>query len=125
MLGVSLAFAIAEKIVCSPAYTLFVTHYPQLTSLAAIYPNVKNVHLKTAVDVIGGSTAAAAAPAPLGGVAATAQGQGGATMRYLHQVGHGPCDMRSGYGIMMAEACGFPSDLIADARALQVITIHP
>ena len=48
--GLSIAFAIAEQLQCSPATTLFVTHYPQITSLAAMYPNVKNVHMRTSLD---------------------------------------------------------------------------
>jgi len=50
----SIAFAIAEQLQASAASTMFVTHYPQITSLAAMYPNVKNVHMRTSLD-IGGS----------------------------------------------------------------------
>jgi DNA mismatch repair ATPase MutS len=49
--GVSIAFAIAEQLLASSAYTLYVTHYPQLTSLSTMYTNVKNVHLRTSIDV--------------------------------------------------------------------------
>ena len=37
----------------------------------------------------------------------------------LLQVGTGPCDMKSGYGLLMAEAAGFPAELVAEARGLQ------
>lgn len=82
VLGMSIAFAIAESLLDSNAITLFVTHYPQITYLAHLYQNAKNVHLKTSIDLsLGGDSAIAAD-----------------SIKYLHLVGSGPCDMRSGYG---------------------------
>jgi len=81
-----------------------VTHYPQITSLAGLYANVKNVHLKTAIDSSG----------PIGPAI-------GASIKYLREVGAGPCDLRSGYGILMAEQCGFPSAVLLDARELRAV----
>jgi len=40
--GISLSWAISEKILLTKAQTLFVTHYKELTELQKIYPNVKN-----------------------------------------------------------------------------------
>ena len=89
--------------------TLFVTHYPQITSLVHMYPNVKNVHLKTAID-------ATALPAAGARAAATPSASSSTAMKYLHEVGTGPCDMKSGYGLIMAEHSGFPRQVIDDAR---------
>lgn len=85
------------------------THYPQITSLAAMYGNAKNVHLKTAIDSTGGPSAI------------HVPGGSGASIKYLREVGAGPCDLRSGYGILMAEQCGFPSAVLLDARELRTV----
>ena len=106
-LGVSLAFAIAESLLQSGAFTLFVTHYPLVTSLPNLYPNVKNFHLKTSF-----TAGATAAPAPQSTQSAT-------DMVYLHSIAAGPSDLQLGYGILMAEKCGFSQEIIADARAIQ------
>ncbi|KAJ1417315.1 muts domain V-domain-containing protein, partial [Ochromonadaceae sp. CCMP2298] len=98
--GLSIAFAIAEELLRSRALTLFVTHYPQITNLVRMYANVKNIHMKTTVDSAS--------------VASTG-------MRYLREVGNGPCDMTSCYGIIMAESMGFPADITAEARTLRSI----
>ena len=102
----SIAFAIAEALLNTQAFTLFVTHYPQITSLPSMYPNVKNVHLKTSIDTRG-----------VGQTAAAVGAEGGIV--YLHEIGSGPCDMRSGYGLIMAEQCGYPADIVADAREIR------
>lgn len=41
--GLAIAWAVAEKLLSSYAYTLFVTHYSQIPALADLYPSVKNV----------------------------------------------------------------------------------
>ena len=85
--------------------TLFVTHYPQVTVLAQIYPQAKNVHMKTSIDLAAGFSPSLNTSG----------------IKYLHEVITGPCDMRSGYGVVMAEQCGFPSDVLADARTMRTI----
>ncbi len=57
----SIAFAIAESLLDTGSMTLLVTHYPQITHLANLYPAVKNMHLKTSIDlsIRDGSDAAA------------------------------------------------------------------
>ena len=40
-------------------------------------------------------------------------------IKFLHEIGSGPSDMQQGYGILMAELCGFPNDVLAMARALR------
>ena len=49
--GMSIAFAIAESLLDTGSMTLLVTHYPQITHLANLYPAVKNMHLKTSIDL--------------------------------------------------------------------------
>jgi DNA mismatch repair ATPase MutS len=73
-----------------------------------MYGNAKNVHLKTAIDSTGGSSA-------------SIHGGSGASIKYLREVSAGPCDLRSGYGILMAEQCGFPSAVLLDARELRTV----
>ena len=123
--GVSLAFAIAERLAnaststststsiatssssgqsglsspVSQPYTLFVTHYPQLTALADMYPNVANVHLKTSIDVQAMTALAVSATAvtrPTAGLGQEGGGGGGVEqqqqqqqqhIKFLHQVG--------------------------------------
>lgn len=41
------------------------------------------------------------------------------TIRFLHQVCSGPSELQTGYGIQMAEMCGFPNELLAEARKFQ------
>jgi DNA mismatch repair ATPase MutS len=81
----SIAFSIAESLLTTEAITLFVTHYPQITLLANLYPNAKNMHLKTTIvtSTSGGSNQAGAVTDGI---------------KYLHQIGNGACDMKSGYG---------------------------
>ena len=47
----SIAFSIAESLLETGCMTLLVTHYPQITHLANLYPAVKNMHLKTSIDL--------------------------------------------------------------------------
>ena len=86
----------------SSAYTLFVTHYPQLTSLSTMYSNVKNVHLRTSIDIspplnvpfhgIESSSGRVADATP----ANHKDHQPNQRMKFLYQVTGGPCDMKSG-----------------------------
>lgn len=93
--------------------TLFVTHYPQITTLASMYPNVKNVHLRTSIDANSLPSPSAAPSVSLSPIHTP--------LKYLHEVGAGPCDMKSGYGIIMAEQSGFPRHVIDDARQLRSV----
>jgi DNA mismatch repair ATPase MutS len=71
-----------------------------------MYSNVKNVHLKTTLDAISVSD---------GNISKAPQ----SVLRYLHEIETGPCEMRSGYGIIMAEDSGFPQSVLEDARAFR------
>jgi DNA mismatch repair protein MutS len=87
--GLALAYAIArhlaEKTRC---YTLFATHYFELTQLAGELPNVANVHL----DAIEHKD----------------------RIVFLHRLEPGPAD-RS-YGIHVAHLAGIPKDVVRAAR---------
>jgi DNA mismatch repair protein MutS len=87
--GLSLAWAcaayIAKKI---RAFTLFATHYFELTSLAGEAPGVRNVH-----------------------VAAVEHGE---TLVFLHSVKEGPANQS--YGLQVAALAGIPKSVTAQAR---------
>jgi len=87
--GLSLAWAcavyIAEKL---QAYTLFATHYFELTALSGSYPTIDNVHLD-----------------------ATEHQHG---LVFLHAVKQGPANQS--YGLQVAQLAGIPRPVIAMAR---------
>ncbi len=87
--GLSLAWACAEHLASRMgAYTLFSTHYFELTQLCRELESVRNVHLE-AVEY-------------------------GDRIVFLHQVRAGPAD-RS-YGLQVAQLAGIPRAVIACAR---------
>ena len=90
--GISLAFSAAEWLLATPAITLYITHFPQLTLLPRMYPNARCIHMRTAAS---------------------------AGITFLHSVGDGPSAWQTGYGIEMARSCGFPRALVRRAEALQ------
>jgi DNA mismatch repair protein MutS len=87
--GLSLAWAVARDIATRVhAFTLFATHYFELTTLAGEVPGCANVHLD-----------------------ATEHGEG---IVFLHAVKEGPAD-RS-YGLAVAQLAGVPAPVIGAAR---------
>ena len=87
--GLSLAWAMARHIAARvKAFTLFATHYFELTALAAEVEGCVNVHLD-----------------------ATEHGEG---IVFLHAVREGPAN-RS-YGLQVAQLAGVPREVIAQAR---------
>jgi DNA mismatch repair protein MutS len=87
--GLSLAWAVARHLATKiGAFTLFATHYFELTGLAAELPGVVNVHLD-----------------------ATEHGD---ELVFLHAVKEGPAN-RS-YGLAVAKLAGVPQPVIAAAR---------
>jgi DNA mismatch repair protein MutS len=87
--GLSLARAAAVHLAAtSCAFTLFATHYFELTELAAEYPTIANVHLD-AVEY-------------------------GEQLVFMHTVKDGPAN-RS-FGLQVAALAGLPKTVIADAR---------
>jgi DNA mismatch repair protein MutS len=87
--GLALARAAAVHLaVASRAFTLFATHYFELTELAGEYPSIANVHLD-AVEY-------------------------GEQLVFMHAVKEGPAN-RS-FGLQVAALAGLPKSVIADAR---------
>ncbi|TAJ55583.1 MAG: DNA mismatch repair protein MutS [Nevskiaceae bacterium] len=101
--GLSLARASAEHLAVSVrAYTLFATHYFEITALASEKPGVANVHLEVAEYSTSGNGAGADA--------------GGETLAFLHSVREGPAN-RS-YGLHVAALAGVPKPVIEQARRI-------
>ena len=87
--GLSLAWAVARQLALKArAFTLFATHYFELTSLANEVPGVVNVHLD-----------------------ATEHGE---SLIFLHTVREGPAN-RS-YGLAVAQLAGVPREVVTAAR---------
>ncbi|TDR78314.1 DNA mismatch repair protein MutS [Paludibacterium purpuratum] len=87
--GLALAWAIAKALIeKNRAYTLFATHYFELTRLASDYPSVANVHL-SAVEHKD-------------------------RIVFLHHVEEGPASQS--YGLAVAQLAGVPAKVIRDAR---------
>jgi DNA mismatch repair protein MutS len=87
--GLSLAWAtaayISDKI---KAYTLFATHYFELTSLTQIYPTIQNIHLRALEHED--------------------------KIVFIHQVQQGPASQS--YGLQVASLAGVPKQVIAQAK---------
>jgi DNA mismatch repair protein MutS len=87
--GLSLAWACAAYIASKiRAFTLFATHYFELTSLAAEAPGVVNVHVEAV--------------------------EHGETLVFLHSVKEGPANQS--YGLQVAALAGIPKSVTAQAR---------
>jgi len=86
--GLSLAWAAAEQLAKLRAYTLFATHYFELTVLPESQPIVANVHLN-----------------------ATEHNE---RIVFLHHVLPGPASQS--YGLAVAQLAGVPNDVILRAR---------
>ena len=87
--GLSLAWACAAHIANQiRAFTLFATHYFELTSLAAEAPGVVNVHVEAV--------------------------EHGETLVFLHSVKEGPASQS--YGLQVAALAGIPKSVTAQAR---------
>ncbi|MDR5858976.1 DNA mismatch repair protein MutS [Halomonas eurihalina] len=86
--GLSLAWASAEQLTRSRAFTLFATHYFEMTALAEQASGVANVHLT-----------------------ATEHKEG---IVFMHRVEDGPASQS--YGLQVAQLAGVPQAVIARAR---------
>lgn len=98
--GVAVAWAVSEYLLSKRAITFFVTHYPQLSKLASVYPNVQNQHLVSNIT-----------PSP--------NNQDGSSINYTHKIMPGPCMACSDYGVEMSVSCGFPEDVVNNARRIR------
>jgi DNA mismatch repair protein MSH4 len=94
--GVAIAWSVSEYLLKKRAMTFFVTHYPQLSRLGDIYPSVHNMHLEASVS----------------------KGDTGAIF-YTHKVKAGACSVSTDYGVELAAACGWPSDVLQTARSVE------
>ena len=94
--GVAIAWATSEYLLKKRAMIFFVTHYPQLACLATIYPSVQNLHMEASVSK----------------GCANSCGE----ISYTHRVKTGACTVSMDYGIELAAACGWPPDVVDDAR---------
>lgn len=90
--GVAVAWAVSEFLLTKRAMTFFVTHYPHIAKLADVYPNVQNQHLGSQI------------PSRIGDI------------RYTHKIMPGPCKSAGDYGVEMTATCGWPDDVIKNAR---------
>jgi DNA mismatch repair protein MutS len=87
--GLSLAWACAEELASgSRAFTLFATHYFELTTLSEQYPAIGNVHL----DAV----------------------EHGESIVFLHAIREGPANQS--YGLHVAQLAGVPRGVIERAR---------
>lgn len=87
--GLALAHAIARHLIeKTRCFTLFATHYFELTQLAADHPECANVHV-SALEHAGGIT-------------------------FLHAVEAGPASQS--YGLQVAQLAGVPKSVIQDAK---------
>ena len=87
--GLALAWAIARHLLAhNGCYTLFATHYFELTQLPAEFPHAANVHLS-----------------------AVEHGHG---IVFLHAVNEGPANQS--YGLQVAQLAGVPAPVIRAAR---------
>ena len=86
--GLSLAWASAEHLTRSRAFTLFATHYFEMTALAEQAEGVANVHLTAAEHRDG--------------------------IVFMHRVEEGPASQS--YGLQVAQLAGVPQGVIARAR---------
>ncbi len=88
--GLALAWAVAEDLAARiGAFTLFATHYFELTVLADLHPGIVNVHLEAV--------------------------EHGERIVFLHRVRPGPASQS--YGLQVAQLAGVPRDVIRAARA--------
>lgn len=101
--GLGIALSVAEHLATTPAFTIFVTHYPQLQLLEKMYPGVRNVYLEAQIDV--GSPSAG-------------------SLHTIHRLKAGTREVSHGYGIAMASQVNFLSRVIVNARELQATVLR-
>ncbi|KAL9651788.1 hypothetical protein ABK040_014433 [Willaertia magna] len=90
--GSSIAWSVTEYLASLRAYTLFATHYTELSELDTIYPNIRNMHLK---------------------VSTTQDGE----LNYLYHIETGSCN-QDRYGIKLAKMLGISNDIIIESEKL-------
>lgn len=86
--GLALAFATAKEFAKRNAFTLFATHYFELTNLVKEFPSIVNVHLDATEEKD--------------------------QLIFLHRVARGPAN--KSYGIQVAKLAGMPIQVINEAK---------
>jgi DNA mismatch repair ATPase MutS len=94
--GIAIAWSVSEFLLTTGATTFFVSHYPLLARLAEMYPAVQNVSLE-----------------------ATILRNESTEITYSHKVKAGPCSACKDYGVEMAAYCGWPQEVIENARIIE------
>lgn len=113
--------AISEKLIDSGAFCAFVTHYQPLPKLEEYYPQVKNVHFKTIIKYINNRESRESTLSdPIKHFIEKNDNQK-LEVNFPHEVANGPSDTQNEYGIVMADLCEFPSELIKNARTSKLI----
>ena len=98
--GIAIAWSVSEFLLTKRALTFFVTHYPQISKLAEVYPNVQNQHLGFHI--------------------ASGYSEEGSNISYTHKIMPGPCKSLGDYGVDMAVTCGWPEDAVENARTIRL-----
>ena len=98
--GVAVAWSVSEYLLTKRAMTFFVTHYPQISKLAEVYPNVQNQHLGSQIQSSGsnGDTS---------------------SINYTHKIMPGACKAAGDYGVEMAATCGWPEEALKNAGKIR------
>lgn len=102
-LGFSLAFAVAEYLLTTKALVFFVTHYPQITYLAALNSKAQNLHMKTQISDENNEMIDSR------------------RITFMHRAVEGVCQLHSKYGIAASELCGLPTQVVERAKQLHKI----
>ena len=121
--GTGLCFAVCEYLIATGAFTIFATHFLELTSLD-MYPNVENYHMsvnRTTSLVANATDAAAAMPegadTPTARAFATTAASSTRVSGYPHVKVYGPTTEKH-YGIDLAAQSALPSSVVAEAKML-------
>jgi DNA mismatch repair protein MSH4 len=114
--GLSIAFAVAERLaLCTSAFTLFATHFTQITKLSRMYPNIQNIHLKTELQV-----------QESGEVIGSDSSSEVISKRIIHHYSLylGPYEVDCGYGILVSESMSFDKLLVSDAKSFLALLMQ-
>ena len=96
-----IAWAVCEQLLSTRAHTLFVTHFHELVELAALYPNVRNSSMTVQ----------------------TTRGDA-SHLQFTFAAADGSSPHTADYGIQLAEMCGLPNEVIADAKAIKEMLLR-
>jgi DNA mismatch repair protein MSH4 len=93
--GVAIAWAVSEYLRSKRVATFFVTHYPQISKLADVYPGICNQHMDARLT------------------------EDGSGITYSHTIQNGACKLSSDYGVEIASTCGWPKEIVKTARDIR------